>query len=281
MPRQKKNGNYSSKKHPVLEYIFRKYYNPKKPQKVIPFYLKDISDGYRKNKISEPVSISNTILDLTRQDRGIASRLPKSISGLGYDLRKKTGQDERGYKFAGEFVFVGVGAALKSWLVWPTDIEEIEIDSSPLPSLVAQLIRPDEGGLFSVIDYTGVFSKILHGGKRKIYRVQNPMKWQPNEIDGFYASQVGADIDLYPVEAKALTTGDEINLDQLHGGFATVVEQMKRIGLKVNVQQIAAKMIANGIDIAIFPMNQIPEVPEKCFRVKFNPVIHNWRRNHR
>jgi len=56
------------------------------------------------------------------------------------------------------------------------------------------------------------------------------MKWQPNEIDGFYASQNGKDLDLYPVEAKALTTGDEINLDQLRGGFATVLLQMKRIG---------------------------------------------------
>ncbi|OGN21396.1 MAG: hypothetical protein A2915_00995 [Candidatus Yanofskybacteria bacterium RIFCSPLOWO2_01_FULL_41_34] len=278
MSSTRKLKKYSSKKHPVLEFIFRKYYNPKRPQKTIPFYLSDISDGYRANRIPEPVSISNTILDLTRQDRGVDSRLPKSISRLGYDLRKKTGEDQGGHKYAGEFMLVGVGNSLKSWLAWPKNIEEIVIDSSLLPPLVAALIRSDEAGLFSVIDYTGVFSKILHGGKREIHRVQNPMKWQPNEIDGFYASQRGRDIDLYPVEAKALTTGDEINLDQLRGGFLTVIEQMKRIGLKADVQQVAIKMIENGINVAIFPINQIPRVPEKCYRVKFKPVIHNWQK---
>ncbi len=272
----KKKEKYSSKKHPVLEHIFHKYYYSKKPQKIIRFYLKDISEGYKVNKISEPASISNTILDLTRQDRGISSRLPKSILSLGYDLRKKTGQDKEGHKYAGEFVFVGVGGVLKSWLAWPDGIEVVTIDSTPLPSSVASLIRPDEAGLFSVIDYVDIFSKILHSGQRTIYRVQNPMKWQPNEIDGFYVSQVGAEIDLYPVEAKALTTGDEINLDQLRGGFETVVKQMKRIGLNANIQQIAIKMIENGINIAVFPMNQVPVTPEKYYTVKFNPVIHNW-----
>ena len=171
---------------------------------------------------------------------------------------------------------MGKGKSLKSWLIWPKVLEKIKVNSSAMPKLAAQLIRPDEGGLFSVIDYTGVFSKVLHEGKRNVHRVQNPMKWQPNEIDGFYISQNGKDIDLYPVEAKALTTGDEINLDQLQGGFETVIQQMKRIGLKANVQQVAIKMIKNGIDIAIFPMNKIPKVPEKCYRVTFNPVIHNW-----
>lgn len=272
-------NTYSSKKHPVLEYIFRKYFDKSRPESTIPFYLSDISEGYRKNNIPEPVSISNTILDLCRQDRGIDSRVPSSISSLGYDLRKKTGIDPNGHKFAGEFVFVGVGNALHSWLIWPKNIIETEINSTMVPVLVTKFIRPDEGGLFSIIDYTDLFSKILHSGQRKVLRIQNPMKWQPNEIDGFYGSLNGSDIDLYPVEAKALTTGDEINLDQLRGGYHTVVEQMSRLGLKANVQQIAIKMINNGIDIAIFPINQIPEVPEECYRVKFNPPIQNWHKS--
>ena len=250
-----------------------------KPQENICFYLSDISEGYKSCGISEPVSISNTILDLTRQDRGIDSRVPQSISSLGYDLRKKTGADSSGKKYAGEFVFVGIGECLKSWLIWPDEIKEIIIDSSKLPTLVASLIRPDEGGLFSVIDYLDVFSQILHDGKRTVHRVQNPMKWQPNEIDGFYVAQNVDDVDLYPVEAKALTTGDEINLDQLRGGYATVLEQMRRLGLKANVQSVAVKMIENGIDIALFPLNEVPEKPEKCFRVKFSPIISNWKKN--
>lgn len=273
-----KKEAYHSKKHPVLEYIFEKYYSPDKPQEIIPFFLSDISEGYKFANISEPVSISNTILDLTRQDRGIDSRVPKSISKLGYDLRKKTGADSTGHKYAGEFVFVGIGKLITSWLIWPDKKHLVVIDSSSLPSLVARLIRPDEGGLFSVIDYTDVFSKILHNGKRKIYRIQNPMKWQPNEIDGFYASEEGKDIDVYPVEAKSLITGDEINMDQLKGAFITVREQLQKGGLQANIQQIAVKMIENGMDIAVFPINKIPITPEVCYRIEFRPPISRWQK---
>lgn len=276
MPRIK-NKNYSSKKHPILEYIFKKYYKPVLNQKIIPFYLSDIADGYRACKLREPVSISNTILDLTRQDRGIKSRLPKSIYKLGYDLRKKTGQDSQGKKFAGEFVFVSLGKALNSWLIWPKKVKEITISSKRIPDIVTMLVRRDEGALFSVIDYTDTFSQVLMDGKEKVYRIQNPMKWQPNEIDGFYGTQLNGKPTLYPVEAKALTTGDDINLDQMRGGFFTVKEQMTRLGLEANIQPIALRMIKNGIDIAIFPMNEPPQIVSKFIRVKYSPKLSNWQ----
>lgn len=269
--------DYTSKKHPVLEFIFKKYFDPSKSQKEIVFYLSDISDGYKACGMSEPASISNTILDLCRQDRGINSRVPKSISTLGYDLRKKTGVDTNGKKFAGEFVYVGVGNALKSWLAWPKENEPVIIDSSEVPNLVRKLVRPDEGGLFSIIDYCNVFTKVLGDGKRVVYRIQNPMKWQPNEIDGFYASEFENQTYIYPIEAKALTTGDAINMDQLNGGFKTVLEKMKKLDFQVHVQQIAIRMIRNGIDIAIFPVNLAPIEPEKYVRVIFDPPIDNWK----
>lgn len=268
---------YSSKKHPILEYIFKKYFNEKGKVEKIIFYLSDISDGYRKCGISEPVSISNTILDLCRQDRGINSRVPKSISDLGYDLRKKTGQDADGRKYAGEFVLVGVGNALKSWLEWPpeSEMQIVTVDSSPIPEIVHDLIRPDEGGLFSIIDYSSVFTETLDSGN--VFRIQNPMKWQPNEIDGFYCSYSNKEITIFPVEAKALTTGDEINLDQLQGGYRTVCKHIKKIGLKADIQQIAIKMIKNGILIAKFEKNENPEVPKKVIKVIFDPIIKNWQ----
>lgn len=206
---------YTSKKHPILEYIFKKYFDSRISPKEIIFYLSDISEGYRECNIPEPASISNTILDLCRQDRGIDSRVPKSISVLGYDLRKKTGVDTNGKKFAGEFVFVGKGKSLKSWLAWPKVNNPIIISSAEIPNLVRKLVRPDESGLFSIIDYCDVFTKVLGKGERVVYRVQNPMKWQPNEVDGFYASEYENKTYIYPIEAKALTTGDAINMDQL------------------------------------------------------------------
>ena len=269
------NGKtYSSKKHPVLEFIFEKYFDPSKRQEVIPFYLIDISEGYRHHRIQEPASISNTILDLCRVDRGIDSRVPKSISALGYDLRKKTGVAGNGKKFAGEFVLMGAGVPIQSWLVWDESPEKITISSKELPDLTRKLVRPDEGGLFSVIDYLDVFTKVLG---RPVYRIQNPMKWQPNEIDGFYASTNGGDTYIYPVEAKALTTGDAINLDQIAGGFRTVLDKMEALSFKVHIQQIAVRMIKNGIDIAIFSENLAPVEPERYVRVTFDPAIENWK----
>ncbi len=119
---------YRSKKHPVLEHIFNKYNRDKNTsQKIIAFTLKDINEGYQACGISEPASISNTILDLVRQKRSIESRLPQSIYGLGYDLRKKTGPSPDNY--AGEFIYVGVGNAIQSWLNWPSQFDKQVNDS--------------------------------------------------------------------------------------------------------------------------------------------------------
>ena len=274
----------TSKKHPVLEYIFKKYYNASKPQSMIEFYLSDISDGYKATKQAEPVSISNTILDLTRQDRGIDSRVPKSISALGYDLRKKTGQDADGHKFAGEFVYVGPGNALNSWIIWPDEMEEMTIDTSMIPGIVRKLIRQDEGALFSIVDYTHLFNKVLAGDdgvEVEIHRIQNPMKWQPNEIDGFYANDDAQKITIYPVEAKALTTGDEINLDQLQGGFETVRSQFENLGIDADIVPIAVKMVENGINIAIFEPNEVPETACRYVCIHFEPKLENWTRKSR
>ena len=265
-----------SKKHPVLLYIFEKYFKSENPEANITFYLSDISEGYRATNQREPASISNTILDLVRQDRGIDSRLPPEIIRLGFDLRKKTGQNSKGQKYAGEFVFVGVGNALQSWLRWPDDPEVVEIDSSSIPPIVRGLLRRDEGALFSVIDYTDLLSQLLHQGSFPVFRVQNPMKWQPNEIDGFYAAETDRGLEVYPVEAKALTTGDEINFDQLQGGFRVVDQNLRGLGIKTVIRPIAAKMVRNGVLIALFPENQTPEIPQYTWKVQFTPRVESW-----
>jgi len=268
------NGKtYSSKKHPMLEHIFQKYFDATKNEERITFYLSDISEGYREMGIAEPASISNTILDLCRKRGSIELRVPPTISALGYDLKKKTGPGSGG-NYAGEFVFVGVGKQLLSWLDWVDDPELIEVDSTPIPPLARKIVRNDEAGLFSIMDYLDVLSKVMG---HTVYRVQNPMKWQPNEIDGFYTATVGQDTYVYPVEAKALTTGDDINLDQMDGGFRTVIAKFDAMDMKVGVQQIAVRMIKNGIDIAIFPANLAPVQPDRFVRVVFNPIIENWK----
>ncbi len=198
------NGKeYRSKKHPILEHIFQKK-NPRNnsEQEVISFTIKDIREACTACGID--LSYESTILDLTRRSQaGIESRLPESIFLLGYDLKKRTGKSPDGNNYAGEFVFVGVGNQLKSWLEWRDEFEEIEISSRGIPEKVRRFLRNDEGALFSVIDYCDVFSQALFGKPNVVLRVQNPMKWQPNEIDGFYFAEVEGQDFLLPVEAKA------------------------------------------------------------------------------
>ena len=275
------NGRkYSSIKHPLLEHIFDKY-NPEwdTSRTAINFTLRDISEAYRACGFAEPTSISNTILDLTRKANPISSRLPESIYRLGYDLKKKTGPSPSRDNYAGTFVHVGVGNVAASWLVWPTNMKEIEIGSDGIPSKILHLLRRDEGALFSVIDYCRVFTHALYNGQYEVMRVQNPMKWQPNEIDGFYYGHINGVDTVFPVEAKALTTGDDINLVQMEGGVMTIVSRLDLPNARI--VPLAVQMIRNGIRIAVFKecvtgqTSYDIEIVE-TLKVSFNPAIQSW-----
>jgi len=276
------NKNYRSKKHPMLEKIFNKK-NPGNDTSIhiISFTLKDISDAYRSCNIPEPASISNTILDLTRRNNPITSRLPESIINLGYDLRKRTGKTGDGNNYAGEFVYVGKGKSLMSWLEWPDNLDLIRISSKLIPYNVLKFLRNDEGGLFSVIDYCDIFSKVFKEEKNSTYRIQNPLKWQPNELDGFYFRDLGDNFELLPVEAKALSTNDDINLFQLKGQMETVSTKFYDIYGKVSVRPIVIKGVVNGINIGIMEsFNSGDEISDikfkKLLNVIFDPPIINW-----
>jgi hypothetical protein len=274
---------YSSKKHPMLEFIFNKY-NPERTtdKVIIQFTLLDISEGYRACNIPEPASISNTILDLTRKRRPIGSRLPESIHELGYDLRKKTGNNELGLSFAGEFVFVSVGEVIDSWLAWPDSfaVEDTFIVSSiNVPAKILPFVRNDEGALFSIMDYCDLLSEVFEFEENSIIRIQNPLKWQPNEIDGFYIGTNNGEDILFPIEAKALTTGDDINLEQMLGAIRML--HLKYTNSNLSIQPLAVRMVSNGIHIAVFDKYDAGTEVNilNCIRrinVSFAPAIASW-----
>jgi hypothetical protein len=219
---------------------------------------------------------------LTRKRQPINSRLPESIFELGYDLRKKTGTNAAGESFAGEFVFVGVGQVIDSWLSWPEtfDIEDrITVSSESVPENILPYIRNDEGALFSIIDYCDLLSQIFDFGENSVIRVQNPLKWQPNEIDGFYIGTHGDEEILFPIEAKALTTGDDINLEQMLGAIKML--HLKYTSPNLSIQPMAVRMVPNGIHIALFEKH--PAGTEvnvlNCIRrlsITFAPPIASW-----
>lgn len=276
---------YKSKKFPLLEYIFNKYNPDKRIIPIIRFTLSDIHEAYLACDISEPTSISNTILDLTRKQHPVSYRLPETIYSLGYDLRKKTGADENGDNLAGEFVYVGVGKELNYWFKFPEEHDElIAISTNPLPKSILPFLRNDESAMFSVMDYLDVFSKIMHGEEHQVTRIQNPLKWQPNEIDGFYVGDWDDGYTLYPVETKALSTKDDINLVQMLGAIRMLHDKFGKLKIrnkKVFIQPIAARMLENEIHFAFFERFEAGTKVDnlncvKTVRISLSPILPNW-----
>ncbi len=281
-----------SYKFPMLQYIFDKY--TEKGTKDITrnhaFTFVDLDEAFKARKIDRPISSSNFVLDLTRQDRGISSRLPTPIIKYGYDLRKKTGRvlGTKNVNYNGEFVFVGKGNALHSWYVFDkkASVKKISIANKVPKEIMVllagrdeALLGRDEGALFSVIDYCDVLSAALFGKDQQgsVIRVQAPKKWQPNEIDGLYYSIKGEPI-LYPVEAKALSTGDQLNLEQMLGALNTIREKIPNI----KVIPLGIQMIDNGMRIGQFreTSNQYETYLEivSDIEVTFDPPIIPWHK---
>ena len=172
----------------------------------IDFTLGEVGEGIHATGGIPPTSWSNFVLDLTRKKNTIAQRLPAEIIRYGYDLRKKTGSipGGNGNNYCGTFVYRGFDASgntipIQDWLEWGAPDREITVKNQ-VPDLVQQFISNDEASMFSVIDYCDILSVVLG---QNVQRVQSPMKWQPNEIDGYYVSQNKRNICVYPVEAKA------------------------------------------------------------------------------
>lgn len=276
-----KGNRYKSKKHVLLEYIFMQK-NPYSRTDVGPirFTLQDITRAYDALGISKPSSVSNTILDLLRKNRGIEARMPQSLIDLGFDLRRKTGVAESRENYAGEFVFVGLGGSYSSWLVWPErDDREITIPSSPIPAPAISILSNDEAALFSVLDHCDVLSIALKQQPKSILRVQNPLKLQPNEVDGFYVSNGLPSLILFPVEAKGLSTGDDINTDQLRGGVQVCVNRFAH--LEASIEPLAISMLPTGMRIAEFEAittanGTFNTKIKRSTRVNLQPPIPSW-----
>lgn len=255
----------------------------------IDFTLREVGEGIVATGGTAPTSWSNFVLDLTRKNNTINQRLPADVIQYGYDLRKKTGRvpGSDSDNYCGTFVYRGFDEAgytipIQDWIQWGEPDREI-IVKNRVPELVQQFISNDEASLFSVIDYCDILSIVLG---QKIYRVQSPMKWQPNEIDGYYIARDTRNIFVYPVEAKAVSTSDDINLVQIKGQYDTFVRKYTRNDFNLIVRPIAAKMEATGMLLAILEHNALynPELNGdasmfsiiEVVRVKLDSPIHAW-----
>lgn len=277
MPFSFKGKLYRSYKHPVLEYIFEAKTQglSELPDEII-FTYEDIRQamaaiGMERDK---QASLSNFTIDLTRRAASHESRVPPSIWEKGYDLDRVSERQVR-QNIAGRLV----KKEFKSdnlWILWP---EIAEQDTVIIPNKVPDEVKPylgnDEGALLSVMDYCDVLSLTLYGQYNSVKRVQHPKKWQPGEVDGLYFSDYEGKPVLYPVEAKALSTGDSVNIAQIQGAYNTITGKIKDI----EIIFIAVQMIPSGMYIAIFePTQESSLTITRYFKIGLNPPITGWQK---
>ena len=98
------------------------------------------------------------------------------------------------------------------------------------------------------------------------------MKWQPNEIDGYYVAETSRNIYVYPVEAKAVSTSDDINLVQLYGQYQTFITKYKRNDFNLIVRPIAAKMEPTGMLLAVLDHNPLYDAKRNKDAAMFNII---------
>ena len=285
-----------AKKYDKMAVLARLFFDKTKNKTVnigsdIDFTLNEVGAAIVATGGTPPTSWSNFVLDLTRKKNTIGQRLPASVIECGYDLRKKTGRvpGTKSDNYCGTFVFRGFDAAgktipIQDWLEWGAPDRTITVENK-VPELVKKFISNDEASLFSVIDYCDILSIVLN---QQVFRVQAPMKWQPNEIDGYYVSQNSRNIFVYPVEAKAVSTSDDINLVQIYGQYRVFIEKYKRDSFSLIVRPIAARMEEDGMMLAILEHNPTYDAKQnreadmfnitEIVKVNLDPPISAWKK---
>ncbi|MEO8612464.1 MAG: hypothetical protein ABI690_31500 [Chloroflexota bacterium] len=271
---------YRSYKHPILEYIFTKAIanSATLPDEII-FTYEDIRQAMVALDIrrDKQASLSNFTIDLTRQAASHEARVPDTIWNKGYDLDRASDRDAR-QNIAGRLVRVELLPA-QSWIVWPEiDAENVITVANQVPQEIRPYLGRDEGALLSVMDYCDILSLAFHQQTGTIKRVQHPKKWQPGEVDGLYFSNYADMPILYPVEAKALSTNDSVNLAQVQGAYKTIVGKIA----DVLIVPLAVQMIPEGMYIAVFEASTTRElVITRYLQIELDPPIEAWQRRHR
>lgn len=263
-------------KFKVLYHLFMKKTNGAKISigENIDFTLIDVGIAIAETGGVAPTSWSNFVLDLTRKKNAITYRLPQEVINYGYDLRKKTGRvPGKKDNYCGTFVYRGFDdegntIPIQDWLEWGEPDRTVTVENK-VPELVQRFISNDEASMFSVIDYCDILSAVLN---QHVFRVQAPMKWQPNEIDGYYVAQNARNIFVYPVEAKAISTSDDINLVQINGQYNTFIEKYKRDDFSLVVRPIAARMEHYGMMLAILEHNPMYDPKSNSDASMFNVI---------
>lgn len=222
---RKKASKGGSYKAGVLLGLFHSKYDPKSPQDRIEIPIREVVDYLDQNDISRPGNIHNFFKDLVRT--GKMPRFLAEIADNGYQLVQTDG--------GGAFV-KSDREDLDDIVTLPKDQEALDVSSNDMPKLTFDLVRTDEGGVISVIEYCGILGLIFEAD---VFRVQTPLKVQPNEVDGCYIYEKDGKKTLLSVEAKS--KGSDVLLKhQIYGAaaqsskhFGQLVDRIVPLGVKI------------------------------------------------
>jgi len=261
-PEQIDPRNYRSYKPPVLLRIFFRKFNPDDPKDIIPAPIIEVIQTIEEFGLRRPGNIHNCFKDIVRNGKMPATLKP--ITDLNYEIRQVDG--------GGEFINSD-REDLRDVIDLPSMPAKI-LNSSTIPPNVFDLIRTDEGGILSAIDYSNLLDD---GFGADVLKIQAPVKVQPNEIDGTYFCILNDRRVLLSVEVKS--KGPDVLLKyQLFGGAK---QAQKHFGMSVDVVlPVGIKLEKdNSVFVVVFP--EITEadpwpVVDYILRYELEPVPTSW-----
>lgn len=197
--------SYNTWKEQPLEWLFNDKHDLDNPQDEYPFTRQEVAQAIL--AVGEEVrdNHNNFVKDLTRG--GNANPRNASAEENGYLLRESTSDEFMGVFFKDDD-FAGIALDV------PEDLEVQRIDVQ-FPEEVFDLIRYDEGGILSAVEYSNLLVHFFDDFD-EVLRVQTPVKLQPHEIDSLFVAQLDNARVLIPCEAKS-QGGDAITLNQIEG----------------------------------------------------------------
>jgi hypothetical protein len=244
----------------ILLDLFFSMYDATNPQERIEVSIDEVVECCSKLQIARPGNIHNFFKDIVR-----SGKMPKSLAQIA-DLGYLIVQLDRGGAF--------IKGENDDTVILPDDLSITEIQASCIPIEVIDLVRTDEGGVLSVVEYCGILDLIAGA---KVYRVQSPVKVFPNEIDGLYAYKKNDKRIIFTAEAKS-KGGDVILKHQIYGAaskalefFGNFVDAIIPLGIKIGKD--------NTIYIVVFDkfsLQNLNPAIKKIYRYKVNPLPPNW-----
>jgi hypothetical protein len=157
----------SYSKRDALEHIFTSKFDRRHPQEEIPFTRDEVRAAIIDTGGLVPDNLNNFVKDLTRH--GKSDPRSPSAKQAGYFLQEGSHNGSMGIFFRESGQSAGAIA-----VVCPSDLAPKEVQI--LVSMeIFDLLRPDEGGLLSILEYGYILDDFFEVSKGTVKRVQSPV----------------------------------------------------------------------------------------------------------